>query len=105
MGCCRLSISLLFLLLITFFSKGNTSKEVLARVTSLQVSSRVADALFVVFDGTGNREKPDLTKFGLESIHIIYSSRFLKNFTDELIGTMHLLFDKLLEKRFGPLHL
>lgn len=99
MGRCKLYISLILLLLITFFAKENTSKEVLAMVTSQQEPNVVSDSSFVVFDGTGYREKPDLTKFGLEPIHIIYPPRLFKKSTHELKGTAHLPFDKLLRKQ------
>lgn len=94
----KLYISLIFLLLFTLSVKEDEPENVLAIATD-STGNVVPDSSFVVFDGTGYREKPDLTQYGLKPIHIIYPTRLWKKTTQELKGTTSLPFDSLLEKQ------
>lgn len=95
----KLYITLILLLLFTLSLKKNKSEGVLSLATDESTENVVADSSFVVFDGTGYREKPDLTQYGLKPLHIIYPPRLWKKKTNELKGTTHLPYDDLLEKQ------
>ena len=95
----KLYTSLIFLLLFTLSVKENDADSILSIATDESTENAVPDSSFVVFDGTGYREGPDLTQFGLEPIHLIYPSRLWQEPTEELEGTTSLPLYTLVRKQ------